>query len=268
MNARNAELVRVPLRALRRTGLIWSIALALYIGATAALWPAFKGEAISRMFERLPSDLVKVIGMQNLGSPAGFVGSGDLYGLVFPLLLIVASVAMASGQTAREEDAGRLELFLAQPISRTALFLGRAAAAAVVLAAVAIVMLAVQLASDELAGLSIPASNMAATLLLCALLAALYAGLALAIAGWLPRPSWSLGIPIALGLAGYLIVAFFPLISALAPWRHLSPWDWAFGGDPLLHATALWRYGALAIPALALVATGILGFGRRDVHAG
>jgi ABC-2 type transport system permease protein len=69
-----------------------------------------------------------------------------------------------------------------------------------------------------------------ATILLCALIAFLHAGLAFAIAGWLPRPSLTLGLAIAVGVAGYLVVALFPLNATLAPWRHLSPWDWAFGG--------------------------------------
>jgi hypothetical protein len=70
------------------------------------------------------------------------------------------------------------------------------------------------------------------------------------------------------GVAGYLVVALFPLNATLAPWRHLSPWDWAFGGDPLAQVTALWRYFALAGPAVALVALGGVGFSRRDVRVG
>jgi ABC-2 type transport system permease protein len=107
-----------------------------------------------------------------------------------------------------------------------------------------------------------------ATILLCALIAFLHAGLAFAIAGWLPRPSLTLGLAIAVGVAGYLVVALFPLNATLAPWRHLSPWDWAFGGDSLVNATGAWRYLAVLAPALVLAAIGALGFSRRDVRAG
>jgi ABC-2 type transport system permease protein len=110
-------------------------------------------------------------------------------------------------------------------VTRTALWVGRVAALVLALAVVAIVMLVAQLAFDALVGLQVPASNMAATLLLCALLAFLHAGLACAVAGWLPRPSWTLGLAIAVGVAGYLVVALFPLNATLSPWRHLSPWD-------------------------------------------
>lgn len=268
MSARWVELVLVPLRAMRRASLAWGFALALLIGATVAFWPAFKGSsALSQAFDQMPSGLVEALGMQDIGSPAGFL-RGNLYEFLIPLLLIGAAVAMANAQTASEEDAGRLELLLAQPVSRTALWIGRVVALMVALAIVVIVLLAAQLAFDAAVGLQIPASNVATTVLLCALLACLHAGLAFAIAGLAPRPSWTLGLAIGVGVAGYLVVALFPLNATLAPWRHLSPWDWAFGGDPLVHATAAWRYVTLAAPAAGLAALGALGFARRDVRAG
>jgi hypothetical protein len=71
-----------------------------------------------------------------------------------------------------------------------------------------------------------------------------------------------------LALAGYLVAARFPLSSVLAPLRHLSPWDWAFGGDPLVGATETWRYVALAVPSVLLVAIGLWLVSRRDIAAG
>ncbi len=268
MSAALFELVLIPLRSLRRASAAWGIVLALFIGATVAFWPAFQGSsALSQALDQLPNGLVEALGMQDIGTPAGFL-RGNLYDFLIPLLLVGAAVAMASGQTAGEEDAGRLEIYLAQPVSRVRLWVARVAALAVALAVVVIVILVAQLGFDAVVGLQLPASHLAATLLLCALLAFLHAGLAFAIAGWFPRPSWTLGAAVAAGVAGYLVVALFPLNATLAPWRHVSPWDWAFGGDPLVHAAAAWRYMALLLPAVALAAVGGLGFARRDVRAG
>ncbi len=188
MNGQMLELVLVPLRAMRRTSLVWGVVLALFIGATVAFWPAFKGSsAISQAFDQMPSGLVQALGMQDIGTPAGFL-RGNLYDFLVPLLLIGAAVAMASGQTAGEEDSGRLELILAQPVSRTALWVGRVVALVIALAVVVAIMLIAQLAFDAAIGLEIPASNILATVLLCALLAFLHASLAFAIAGWLRAP--------------------------------------------------------------------------------
>jgi ABC-2 type transport system permease protein len=80
-------------------------------------------------------------------------------------------------------------------------------------------------------------------------------------------PSLVLATGTVVAIAGYLIAALFPLSDMLTPWRHLSPWDWALGGDPLLHAAEPWRYAALIIPAAGLAVLGVGAFGRRDVAA-
>jgi putative exporter of polyketide antibiotics len=65
--------------------------------------------------------------------------------------------------------------------------------------------------------------------------------------------------------AGLIVSSLFQLSSVLAPWRHISPWDWAFGGNPLEQATELWRYLALAVPSVILTAIGVFAVARRDI---
>jgi hypothetical protein len=91
------------------------------------------------------------------------------------------------------------------------------------------------------------------------------------------RAAWSIAKSTARGVAppgrlgepgGETFEAFL-LVSALAPWRHLSLWDWAFGGEPLLQATAVWRFVVLAAAVVVVLAgVGAAGFGRRDMRAG
>ena len=106
----------------------------------------------------------------------------------------------------------------------------RASLATVVLAAVVAVA---QLAADAAFDLRIETSYLLSMVVLCALLAAVLGRLAVALAGVRARPSMVRGIGIGVAIVGYLIAALFPLSDLLAPWRHLSPWDWALGGNPL-----------------------------------
>lgn len=260
-------LVTVPLAGLRRAFLGWAVALGALIAVTVAFWPAFSGSSgISQAIDSLPSPVVQAFGLQDFGSPAGFL-RGNLYEFVVPLLLVGAGVAVTSGQTAGDEDAGRLELILAQPVHRAAVLAGRATAVLVWLVALGLVLLGVQLVSDAVFGLSIATSAVGATLVLCVEIGLLYASLAFALAGVLPRPSVVLGIGIGVALASYLVSALFPLSPSLAAWRVISPWNWALGGDPLSEPTEPWRYLALLVPMLALTGVGLVGFGRRDVRA-
>ncbi len=256
------------LRSLRRSTGWWSLALAALVAATVGFWPAFKGASgVSEAIDSLPGPVVDALGLRDFGSPAGFL-RGNLYELFVPLLFSIAAVAFINGQTAADEAAGRLELFLSQPIRRRNLFATRALACLVVLSVIVAVTIVAQLALDPPVGLTIDAGFVTATAALCGLLAALHGSLAYLVACLRPRPSMVLGVGVGATLAGYVIAALFPISSVLKPWRSISPWDWALGGNPLQTLTEPWRYAALAGASVVLVLVGTFVVSRRDVAAG
>ena len=268
MNAVVLELVAIPARSLRRAMIWWALGIAALVAMTMSVWPAFEGSSgISQAMDQLPAGVVQAFGLQDFGTPAGFLRA-NLYDFFVPLLVAVAAVMFVNGQTAGEESAGRLELYFAQPVSRRVQFAGRAVAAGLALVALVAVLLAVQVASDAAVGLRIDGAYVVATIVLTGLLAALHGGLALALAGWRARPSLVLGIGLGSVFAGLVVYSLFPLSDVLSPWRHISPWDWAFGGAPLERGTEIWRYLALAVPAFALAAFGVFAVSRRDVTGG
>jgi ABC-2 type transport system permease protein len=264
---RSSELVAVPFRASWRAGLGWSIAFVLMIVPTVAFWPAFQGSSgIMEALDQLPPALLEAFGLEDFASPAGYL-KGGLYDVVIPLMFAAAGVLLASSATAAEEDSGRLELWLTQPVTRSAVFAGRILAVLGWLAVLAFVVLVSQLASDAVYGLEIADAPVTATVALCALLGALYAALAIAVAGVVGRPGPVLALGLGLALAGYVVAALFPLSDVLEAWAWLSPWDWALGGDPLFHPTELVRYVALVGATAALLLLGFVAFARRDVRS-
>jgi len=267
MSRRTVELLAIPLRAARRAGIVWAISLAVLIGLTVAFWPSFRDQPeLSDIVEGMPEPLIEAFGLADFNSPEGFL-RGNLYAVLVPLLLAVAGVLLMNGQTASEEDSGRMEPYLAQPVTRGGVFIGRAIGVAFWLVVIGAVMLAAQLASNAAFDLEIGTDRMLATVALCVLLGAFHGGFAALVAGVTGRPGLVLGVGLAVAVGGYVAIALFPLSDVLEPWRHASPWDWAFGGDPLGEATEAWRYLALAGPAVALTALGAWAFGRRDVTA-
>jgi ABC-2 type transport system permease protein len=265
MNALILELVGGPLRAMRRAVFWWCLGLAALVAATISIWPAFKGSSgLSQAIDQLPAGVVQAFGLADFGTPAGFLRA-NLYDFFVPLLIVIAAVVLVNGQTASEEASGRLELYLAQPIDRRPVLLGRAIAALVALTMISVVLLIVQLGADAAVGLGIDTGYLVSTIALCALLGALHGSLAVAIAGVRARPSLVLGVGIGVAIAGCVVASLFPLSSVLAPWRHLSPWDWAFGGNPLEQATDLRRYAALTVPSVILTSVGMFAVARRDI---
>lgn len=267
MNARQAELLLGPIRSIHRATILWSLCLFALVAATISVWPAFKGSSgISQAIDQLPTGVVQAFGLQGFDTPAGFL-RGNLYDFFVPLLLAGAAVGFVNSLTSGEEDAGRLELVLAQPAARQAIFAGRAFAAFACAVLVTLVVAVAQFGADALFDLEIGPDRLLATLLLCGLLALFHGGLALAVAGLRGKPSLVLGIGLFVAVGGCVAAALLPLSDTLKPFAHLSPWDWAFAGDPLTNATEAWRYVALGLPAGAMAAFGVWAFGRRDVSA-
>ena len=268
MNAKGMQLVAGPMRAILRSGLIWSASVAAVIFITVAVWPAFKGNAeiSNSIVNSMPSGVIQAFGLENFGSPAGFLRA-NLYDFFIPLLMAGSAVGFANSLTASEEDSGRLELILAQPVTRHAVFLGRALAVFGWVAIVTVLATLTQFAADLLFDLQIGADRLLATLLLSCLLALFCAGVTLGVAGIRGRGSVALGVGLLVAVGGCIVATLFPISSSLAELAHLSPWDWAFAGDPLSNSTAFWRYLALGLPAIGLTLLAIWAFARRDVSA-
>ena len=267
MTGRALALVLDPMRQTVRGFVAWALSIAALVVVTGAFWPAFQGTTnLGDLIDQLPAGLIEAFGLAGFGTPAGYL-RGNLYDVLVPLLLGWASIAFANGLTAGEEDAGRLEIVLAQPVSRGAAFGGRALAVLAWTVLLAATVTAVQLVSNVPFGLEIDAGRVLETVVLCGLLGLFHGALALAIAGVLPRPSVVLGVGLVVLIGGFVVAALFPLSDELRPWAGLSPWEWALGGDPLVNGAVPWRYVALAIPAVLLALAGLVAFTRRDVRA-
>jgi beta-exotoxin I transport system permease protein len=267
VSGRSIELVIGPLRQLRRSTIGWGLGLGSLVALTVAFWPLFRdASGITEAIDQLPSGLIDAFGLSDFGTPAGFL-RGNLYEFIVPLLLAIAGVATVNGLTASEEDSGRMEVYLAQPVTRRSVFIGRTFAATIWLVLMTLLLVVIQLICDLVFDLQIDTWLVVSTVVLCGLLALLFGALALAIAGWLPRPSLVLSVGIAAAVGLYLVSALFPLSDALKPLSDLSPWKWALGGDPLVNQAEAWRYVVLIVPAIGLAILGAIGFVRRDVRA-
>ncbi|MEP7360099.1 MAG: ABC transporter permease subunit [Chloroflexota bacterium] len=264
---RPLELIATPFKGSWRAGAVWALVFALFIVATVAFWPAFKGStALNDALKTLPAAMLQAFGLDDFATPAGYL-RGGLYDVLIPLMFAVAGAMFANSATSAEEDAGRIEMYLAQPVTRVAFMTGRIVSTMLWLVVLVIVVLVAQVLSDVLFDLQIGANQIISTVVLSGLIGVFSAAIAIAVAGITARPGLVLGVSLTVAFLGYIVAALFPISDVLKPWVGISPWDWALGGDPLVNGGELWRYLALIVPSAVLAIVGVVAFNRRDIRA-
>lgn len=262
----NFELFRRALAAVRRSALIWGAALLALTLTVMAVWPALQEtDGLSAITEGFSPDLLAALGMEDIASAAGYM-NGQLYALLLPLLVSALVVMQTNTLTAGDEDAGRLELLLALPVSRTSVYLTRFAAVLVTLAVLAAVIGATVYFGAEPFDMELSGEGVVAATAMVALLALAHGALAMALAGLGMRGPGVLGITFGVLVVGYFVNALFPLVEALEDLVVISPWDWALGGNPLAEGFDGTGVALLAGTTALLVLVGLAGIRRRTIR--
>lgn len=261
------ELFTRALAAQRRSGLIWGGALLLLTVSVLSVWPSLSDSGgLDTIADGLSPELVAALGMENFGSPVGYL-NGNLYAMILPLLFGAFAIMQMNALTAADEDAGRLELLLALPVGRTGVYLARFLAVALVLAAVGLVVGAAVGFGAPALDMELEAEGVVAITLAVFLLALFHGALAMALAGLGLRGPATLGITFGVLVLGYLSHALLPLVEALEDGAVASPWQWALGEMPLANGIDGTGLALLAGGALLFALVGLLGVRNRTIRS-
>jgi ABC-2 type transport system permease protein len=266
-----SKLFTNAIRDRRRACLWWTIALVLTAFMVAGSFGAIEGqEELNETIGDIPESLRVLMGIDEeltLTSPAGYVNS-QWFANMFPILLSIYGIGVAARLLAGEENAGRLEVLLAHPVSRLRVLGERWWATALLLGLLfllpTIVLIATAPAFD-LTGISLAGWTAASASSL--LLALLHTAVTYGVGAW----TGSRGIAIAAGSAltggGFLVQSLANLSATLRPIRWVTPWQWFYDARPIVDG-----WGSMALPALgtlvlagAAVALGASRFASRDI---
>jgi beta-exotoxin I transport system permease protein len=266
VNVATVELLHRGEHALRRSAFWWGIGIVAVTVLNVAFWPSLEGtDSLNDLVESSP-DLMEAFGVADLSTAAGYL-DGQLYALMLPLLLSAMAIAMTSAITSGDEDAGRLELLDALPVSRRAVWLSRFGSAVGVLLAITamlafvVVTTRVPFSLDDVSVGRIVAATFAA-----AALAAFHGTVAYVVGGAGGRRALAVGVSIAVLVAGYVASYLLPLSNTLEDVRRVSPWYWALGTQPVTDGVSIARLGVLVGVTAVLVIVGTLTVERRDIR--
>jgi ABC-2 type transport system permease protein len=244
----------------------WGGSFFLLAWGAVALHDAFVGQGsqLLDLIKSYPKELMAFFGdMTRLTSPGGYLDTSLLsYGVV---VLALFSILAGSGLIAADEEAGRLDLVQAAPISRTALFLGRffglagATAAILVLtwAGCALGLLSANLGVTVWA-LLLPFISAFAVLML-------FSALAIWLSMVLPSRSAAATVASVLLVASYFLTSLSRVVNALQGAARFSPLNYFQSGDAVNGLNWAWLLGLLVVAALFTLLAW-WGYQRRDLR--
>ena len=256
-------------RRMRGQMIGWGIGLALYGLLMVSLYDSIVGiEGFEELIASYPPELMAFFGDADflaITTPKGYVG---LYYFEYMTIIIgIFAVAACASLLVGHEEKGILDLVMAHPISRTALFWGRLLG---YVAATAVILLVGYLSwyiPSGSTGLDLswiellrPFLPLFAQLLLFGTLALLFS---------MVLPSGRIAGMITGGLlvANYLLLGLSNLNESLKSFVEFTPLYYYQGGDAIVELNWGWLAGLLAVSA-AFVVLAWWRFQRRDIRVG
>jgi len=222
---------------------------------------------IMQLLSTYPPELMAFLGDLSQGfSPAGYL-SLELFSYL-PIIIGIFAVLTGSGLVAADEESGTLDLVLAHPISRGALFAGRLLAfVATTVAILSFMWLGCLAGIRSSTMLDISASDMLLPFLSLFSLLALFGGLALFLSMVLPSRRAAASLSGILLIASFFVTSLARIDDNLRELARFSPLNYFQGGDAMNGLNTGWFGGLLGVAALfAFLAW--WRFERRDIRVG
>ena len=235
------------------------VAVLVIVGA---LFPAVGG-TIGKL--SLPRGVSQLLGGADYATLTGWFRSeiGAVYG---PLVMGAVAITAAAAITAGEEEDRILALVLAHPITRARLVAAKAGAIAVLVVMIAVAAWVGLLIGVALGGGGIGLGHTVAFAVHLAFFGLAIGAVALAIAAGTGRRALAGGVAAAVGIIGWLINGFAPLVRALDWLKYLSPFYYYAGHDPLTQGIDPGDLAVLGGVAVVLAVVAMLAFERRDLR--
>ncbi len=261
------NIVLKTLRDRRRSLLFWSLGLVILAAIIVAFYPVIRDATfISDYLESFPEEFMALFAgeITDYGSPEGFL-NGEMFFLMYPLLLMVFAIGFGSGAVAGEEERGTLDLLLSNPLNRWHLVLEKFIAMVVCTLLLTVVFWTTLAISGAAIDMGLNLVRLAAVCFSGFLLAIAFGAVALAIGCARGKRGLSMGVAGALGVYSYMLNALAPLIDWLEPFQVASPFYYYIDANPLsngldpLHAAVLIGLAAL------FLGIAIITFERRDL---
>ncbi|HSK26037.1 MAG TPA: ABC transporter permease subunit [Jiangellales bacterium] len=248
----------------RRALLGWVVGLAGVSMLYAGFYPAVSAPEFADAYASMPSGVIDAFGMQDLASPAGYLGS-TVFGILGPVLVMVFAIGWGARFIAGDESTGALDLLMAHPVSRPSVLLQRTLALVAGLVVLGLtVTLALTVVSGP-AGLDLGVGPLAAGALHLIALGLAVGAIALALGAATGSRAVAVGGAAVVAVLAWMANALAPQVEGLGWLAEVSPFSWYSQGRPLVDGVQWGDVGLLVGLAAVALAVGTAAFRRRDL---
>ena len=258
---------RYTLRRFRGQILGWGIALALLCVLLILMYDSFATEQqFQELLEIYPSELTAFMGdFSTMATPEGWV-SIEFFSYM-PLILGIFGVLMGSGLLVSNEENGTLDLIMAHPVSRTALFMGRLLAFVTATVAILVITWLGFIVSMTWSSMDIGWGRIWLPLLSLLAELLLFGTISLFLSMLLPSRRLAATTAGLLLVASFFITGLAKINEDLEPVAKLSPLNYYQTQEAFQGLNGTWLAGLLAAMVL-FAALAWWCFQRRDIRVG
>jgi len=247
----------------------WSISFFLLVIMMCAMFPTIQESAaeLEAYMDSYPDSVRAAFGVEegtSIASPTGFFNI-ELFSLMIPIMFLIFAVGFGSNAIAGEEEAGTLDLLLANPLPRWRIVLEKFAAMVLGTGLIAFITWVSFLIGTKAFDIDIGIGGLAAATTSSALLGLAFGVVALAVGSATGRRGLAIAVAIALTTMSYLLNIMSKIVESVEPYEQLSLFYFQVDANPLVNGLKLGDAAVFVGVIAVLLAIALVSFQRRDL---
>ena len=218
------------------------------------------------LYTDLPEGFQSLIGIPPDADVAGLAYNA-IYNSYGALALGGIAIAMGSAFIAGEERKGTIGMLLGNPVSRSAVLVGKTAAMVLLVTLGGLFLWGSGVLAPRILDVSVEGMYIGAFTLHVAVSALFYGFLALAIGSWTGRTGPAAGVSAGVMVVSFLAVGLLPLVEGWEGLAKAFPWYYLSGSDPLMNGVGWGHIAVLVGLTAGLFVVALVGVNKRDLRS-
>jgi ABC-2 type transport system permease protein len=192
---------------------------------------------------------------------------GAIYGSYGAMTMAALAISMGSASIAGEERKGTIGLLLANPKSRTAVLVSKAASMVVLTALGTLFLWLAGIAAPVVLDVSIAGMHLGDFMFHLFVMAIFFGFMAMAIGAWTGSPGLATGVSLGVMFVSFVGSGLFPIIDGYEYLAKVFPWYYFNESRPVVNGVDWGHLGVFFAGIAIFSAVGLVGVNRRDLKS-